>query len=109
MTKEIVNICKLFSHPARFAMIVGAKKVLQLKSLKNPSDKSLYFRAGDVINKKCLGQDFDKLKESKNMQALFFQIIKAGIFVSTGKKGCYVLNTAILKQFSQSINNIINE
>lgn len=106
MINEIVNICKLLSHPARLAMIIGARQVLVLKILKNPSDKNLYFRAGDVINKKCLGQSFDKLKESKNMQALFFQIIKAGVFVSIGKKGCYVLNTEILKEFSQNINNI---
>lgn len=106
MTNEIVNICKLLSHPARLAMIIGAREVLVLKNLKNTSGKSTYFRAGDVINKACLGRDFDKLKESKNMQALFFQIIKAGVFVSTGKKGCYILNESILKSFSQLIQNI---
>lgn len=109
MINEIVNTSKILSNPARVAMIIGAREFLKLKRLKNPADKSPYFRAGNVINKSCLGQDFDKLKESKNMQAHFFQIVKAGIFVSTGKKGCYVVNDNILLNHSQSINNIINE
>jgi len=95
----MTEIAKLLSNNDRLNMVVYAA---QLKDVK-------YFRAADIINKKCLGENFNKIKEAKNMQAHFFRIIKAGIFVSNGKKGCYVFNREILKQYSQSINNIINE
>jgi len=42
------------------------------------------------------------------MQALFFQIIKAKVFVSTGKKGCYTVNDEILNTHTRNIQNINN-
>ena len=94
----IETLSKILENKSRLNMVVYAA---QLKNVKP------YFRAGDVINKKCLGQNFNKIKEGKNMQAHFFRIVKSGIFVGTGKKGCYVFNSEVLREFSQSINNII--
>ena len=94
MSQQILKISKVLANPARLAMIIGAKAI-----------NAPYFRAANIINKEVLGADFDKIKEGKNMQAHFFRIVKAGIFVA-GKKGCYTLNSELLKEYSQLVESI---
>jgi len=96
--KTVQMLSELFKNESRLNIIVYAAQL-----------NGDYFRFADVVNKQSLGMNYDEETEAKNMQAHFLKIVKSGVFVSNGKKGCYVFNREILKQYSQSINNIINE